>query len=464
MQKRNLSDKILNTQTTSCVNALDFIIKETLINNRPADKTVSYYFKQNKQLGSRDRRFILEVCYSVLRWWKWIENVIPEKPKELLKPNESGQPIVFSDELLLHFFTYLKMITFAALIEKQDLIPEDLIKFWTQKLKLTKFKLDQISHIDDIVKKAQKIISAITEESSPKLSYMSLLPEWISKELPKNANLKDISQIMQKRPPMWLRCQTDKIDELIRELKKVDATAKRHKKLKTSIYVENPKINLYSLDEFQKGLFEVQDAASQMIGIVCNAQPGEWWWDACAGAGGKTLQLAHMMQNKGRIVASDIRAYKLEDLKKRAKRSNLSNINCSEWDGKKLSPRKSGKFDGVLVDAPCTCSGTWRRNPDAKLKIRRDEIQEMAELQLKILSYASDAVKPGGVLIYATCSMFEKENAGVVKKFLSVNSNFTIEPFVNPLSGNMTDGTLDILPWHLNCDAMFVARFRKKDK
>ena len=321
MQTRKLSDKILNSQTNACVKALDFLIKETFINNRPADKVISYYFKQNRQLGSRDRRFILEICYSVLRWWSWLEHVIPKNLRSQLTANPDRKITEFSTETLFPYFIYTRIIFFAGLIENQDLIPFDLTIFWAKKFKISKYKLDQIMHTTDPCRKAAKISSALTEDTSMKFSYNSILPKWLKDEIPPRTNLKELAQIMQKRPPMWLRCQTKDIDALIRSLKKIDMTAKRHKKLKNSIFVENPKINLYQLQEFKKGLFEVQDAASQIIGIVCAPKPGERWWDACAGAGGKTLQLAHIMDNKGRVTASDIRAYKLEDLKKTSKKS-----------------------------------------------------------------------------------------------------------------------------------------------
>ncbi len=167
------------------------------------------------------------------------------------------------------------------------------------------------------------------------------------------------------------------------------------------------------------------------------------------------------MKNKGRIVATDIRAYKLDDLKKRAKRAKRANIECKEWDGKALRSNKRYKYDGVLVDAPCTCSGTWRRNPDARWRLSDSEPDEMSNLQMKILQNAATGVKPNGTLIYATCSVLKKENLDLVKKFLLNNKNFIMEPFINPLTENKTKGYLQVYPWDGNCDAMFVAKFRK---
>jgi 16S rRNA (cytosine967-C5)-methyltransferase len=169
------------------------------------------------------------------------------------------------------------------------------------------------------------------------------------------------------------------------------------------------------------------------------------------------------MQRRGSVIASDIREYKLDDLRKRARRAEFPNIICKEWDGKALRSKQQQKFDGVLVDAPCSCSGTWRRNPDARWTTTVADVNEIAALQLKILCNAAGGVKPGGTLIYATCSVMEIENRDVVEKFIQENKNFELEPFINPLNNGLTCGMLQVYPWDANCDAMFVARLRRNN-
>ena len=124
--------------------------------------------------------------------------------------------------------------------------------------------------------------------------------------------------------------------------------------------------------------------------------------------------------------------------------------------------RDRGKFDGVLVDVPCSCSGTWRRNPDGRWILREEEVKELAELQLSILLNASSGVKPGGVLIYGTCSMFSIENTGVVEAFLAGNGDFELEEFISPLTGEKSPGYVLADMGHNNSDAMFAARLRRK--
>lgn len=162
------------------------------------------------------------------------------------------------------------------------------------------------------------------------------------------------------------------------------------------------------------------------------------------------------------MVASDIREYKLEDLRLRARRAGFPNIMTRAWDGKAPRRRQQGKFDGVLVDAPCSCSGVWRRNPDGRWKMRPGEIAEMAALQREILDAASGGVRPGGVLVYATCSIFEAENQGVVLDFLAGHPDFVLDSFPHPLTGENLSGMMAVLPGMGDCDSMFAARLRRR--
>jgi len=172
--------------------------------------------------------------------------------------------------------------------------------------------------------------------------------------------------------------------------------------------------------------------------------------------------LAELMQRTGKVVAGDIRSYKLEDLKKRARRSAFPNIECRPWDGNKVPPRRSSKFDGILIDAPCSCSGVWRRNPDGRWNTSPEEVREINLVQFKVLENVLNALRPNGVLIYATCSAFEMENAAVIRDFLARHSEFELESFANPLTGELCSGMLQITGAAENCDSMFVARLRKK--
>ncbi|NBW83226.1 RsmB/NOP family class I SAM-dependent RNA methyltransferase, partial [bacterium] len=176
---------------------------------------------------------------------------------------------------------------------------------------------------------------------------------------------------------------------------------------------------VYQTNSFREGLFEVQDWASQQISLAVDAKPGQKIWDACAGGGGKTVALAAALKGKGALYASDIREHKLEEVRRRCLRAGFHNVRTLVWDGKQAPA--FGKeiaiqagFDAVLVDAPCSSSGTWRRNPDARLRIGGEsERKSLWDLQKQLLTNALSLVRPGGRLVYGTCSWCVEENEDV---------------------------------------------------
>lgn len=208
-----------------------------------------------------------------------------------------------------------------------------------------------------------------------------------------------------------------------------------------------------SSELYRSGQLEIQDLASQQIAAALNAQPGDKIWDACAGAGGKTLALAGGMNNKGALVATDLHQYKLDELKRRASRAGAHNVRTFVWNGEEAlrlpaEIARHGGFDKVLVDAPCSSSGTWRRNPDARWRFSASDTAELNELQLRLLSLAAQSVKSGGLLVYATCSWEVAENEGITRRFCE-QSGFRL--LQQDLIGNPASDS----------DTMFVARLQK---
>lgn len=202
----------------------------------------------------------------------------------------------------------------------------------------------------------------------------------------------------------------------------------------------------------QSGWIEVQDLASQRAGEAVPLAPGAHVWDACAGAGGKTLLLAGRLAGKGAVYASDVSRDKIEILKKRTVNAAWQNIRTSVWDGtapRRLPREAEGGFDSVLVDAPCSSSGTWRRNPDAKLRFGPDEGNGLGALQLQLITNAAPAVRPGGALTWATCSWDRAEDEGIVERFVAANPEFTVER--SQLLG----------PPELDSDTLFVSVLRR---
>jgi len=184
--------------------------------------------------------------------------------------------------------------------------------------------------------------------------------------------------------------------------------------------------NVFLTDAFKRGLFEVQDASSQLVAPFLDVKPGQKVVDTCAGAGGKTLHLASLMENKGQIIAMDIYGHKLAELKKRAKRDGAHNIETRTIEGTKSIKKLKGKADRVLIDAPCSGIGVLKRNPDSKWKLNADFLDRIRKTQAEILDKYATMVKPGGKLVYATCSILPSENENQVKAFLKNHTDFRL--------------------------------------
>ena len=220
--------------------------------------------------------------------------------------------------------------------------------------------------------------------------------------------------------------------------------------------------DLFRSPEFHAGEFEVQDVSSQIAGLLCDPNPGETWWDACAGEGGKTLHLSDLMENQGLIWASDRAEWRLKRLKLRAARAKCFNYRAAAWDGGTKLPTKT-KFDGVLVDAPCSGVGTWQRNPHARWTTTAEDVRELAEVQQRLLAHVAPAVKPGGRLLYAVCTLARAETGEVVMAFNAAQPEF--EPM--PLhfgKGSLvpTAATLTLRPQATGGNGMFVAAWRRR--
>jgi 16S rRNA (cytosine967-C5)-methyltransferase len=213
---------------------------------------------------------------------------------------------------------------------------------------------------------------------------------------------------------------------------------------------------------FQSGLIEIQDEGSQLVAAMVGAAPGMRVVDWCAGAGGKTLALAGVMENRGQIVACDVSAPRLDGAVRRLRRAGVHNVERHLVEaGDKWLKRRAGTFDRVLIDAPCTGTGTWRRNPDARLRLKESDLGELLPKQASILDAAQTLVRKGGRLVYATCSLLEEENEAQVTSFLLRHADFAVVPLVRawpldhppPNSGDF----LSLTPASHGTDGFFTA-------
>ena len=404
----------------------------------PADRVLSDFYRNHRNCGSRDRNQINSAVFALLRYWGFLREIMPQAVREKV---ESGKIQLQSRDIFA-------MLLFALVT---DNAPVETTRELAAIAEVPEVLIDS----SDPIERAEKASEIFGERR--KFCYASLTPDF--KDLvPQDWDYGSYCQRLGKRPPLWIRAASPSaLSQITHELTSANLEFYQHGEL--SFAITSGKVNLQQLETFQNGLFEVQDLASQCVGSVCAPKAGERWYDACAGAGGKTLHLAALMSGKGVIHAGDIRPAAIEALKKRARRAGWSNISAKVHDGKVWKGRHA--YDGVLVDAPCSGSGVWRRNPGMQWTLSRKNIEEYASRQLEILENNAPAVKTGGVLIYATCSIFELENESVAKKFMERNPEFVPENIIHPLSGTTGCGAMRSGNGYADCDELFAFKMRK---
>ncbi|MEZ4975198.1 MAG: RsmB/NOP family class I SAM-dependent RNA methyltransferase [Flavobacteriaceae bacterium] len=349
--------------------------------NEYADKVIQGLLKRDKRWGSRDRAFIAETTYDIVRWKRLYAEIAEVK-----------QP--FDRDKLWRMF--------AVWATMRGIRLPDWKYFEDTPTRKIKGRFDELSKIR---------------------KFRESIPDWLDAlgetELGAETWTKELASLNQ-QADVILRVNTLKISKELLQAKLFDQNIESEfiKGYPQALKLKE-RHNVFLTEEFKNGLFEVQDASSQLVAEFLGAQPGMRVVDACAGAGGKALHLANLMENKGQIIALDLYENKLAELKRRAKRNGAHNIETRVIDSTKTIKKLYDKADRVLLDAPCSGLGILRRNPDAKWKLQPEFIENIKQTQQEILQQYSKMVKPGGQLVYATCSILPSENQAQVDKFLT---------------------------------------------
>ena len=404
-------------------------LRAVFTDHQAADRFLQRVFRTDRRIGGRDRRLYSELIFGVFRWFG------------PLRKYNSGPAFLLAG---------------AAAAERID---DPVFGLFLQNSGLEESAASELLKPESPLDRLNAFLRLAGDSPA---SWAECLPEWCFSHLdftPDEAFFRS----QQTRSPLWLRIRRPGDWSAVADsLRQNGIEAMSHERL-GACRIPGGKVNLDSLEICRQGRVEVQDLSSQCIGLACAPEPGQRWWDACAGGGGKTLQLASLMSGSGLIYASDVRERKLPEIKRRAALAKFTNIRTNPWDGTRL-PVAENSCDGVLVDAPCSGSGRWRRNPESRWILSEAKVAELAALQRKILDSASKAVKPGGVLVYATCSLLCDENRLNAEQFLVTHPDFGPEDFTHPLTGGKTPvpGQVQILPADGDCDAAFIARFRRK--
>lgn len=283
------------------------------------------------------------------------------------------------------------------------------------------------------------------------------VPEWLRGEMELPAGY---LRQLQREPALWIRAKIGAAGEVARTLGGCEQPV-----LPVSFSVPadlaalryRGTADLHKAPGFLSGAFEIQDLSSQLVGHACAPQPGETWWDACAGEGGKALHLSDLMRNRGLIWTTDRSLRRLSVLRRRAARAGMFNYRAAVWTGSGPAPFRT-RCDGVLVDAPCSGVGTWQRNPHARWTVSIDDVRELAAVQAGLLARAALSVKPGGRLVYSVCTLTRSETAAVADGFEKAHPSF--EPAPLPIAAPAAS-RMAMLPQDLDANAMFVAAWRR---
>ncbi len=265
--------------------------------------------------------------------------------------------------------------------------------------------------------------------------------------------------------PLEIRVNTLKIsrDELIETFEKKGIKVHKCRYADKGIIIENP-VEIDKSDEYKNGFFSIQSESSMLAGQVLNPKEGSFLIDMCAAPGGKSLNAAEIMNNKGKIISRDVYKGKLTLIEKEAKRLGIGIIEAEEYDATKLDVTLTEKADYIIVDVPCTGLGIIRRKPEIKYKNTADDVKDICEIQYKILENASKYLKPQGELIYSTCTTERKENIELVNEFLDKNKGFELADISDNVDGYFTtakNGYIEIYP-HVHCmDGFFIAKIKR---
>ena len=425
-----LSEKILTRQRQLVTTMTEKLTPYVIEKGHPADRVLARFFKDHRELGSRDRRFLSACFFSYFRWLGWTRPLGLDTLKTITLSVVLDQTEIHP--ALLTAKNDWEPLGGKTLDEKLAAIREWFPEFQT--LEPAEPGLDAFSQV---LEKSDLIF--------PNIGKSVVLPE----------NSDEIFyETLQTRPPTWLRLRND---DFRKALTDAEIPFEKHPLIPGAVSIPAGR-SLGALGS--SGQFEVQDIASQAVGVVAAPAVGSDWWDACAGAGGKALQLADAMGRDGKVFATDVRPEALANCKKRARTDGVRNVRLQEHDLAKDEPFTK-EFDGVLIDAPCSGWGTWSRNPDARWRTDPRDPAQKRNLQLRMLNNAAQCVKSGGVLVYAVCTFTTEETTEVLEGFLKEHENFVLDPFDHPLTGEPTDGSIQIWPWDGPGDGMFIARLRR---
>jgi 16S rRNA (cytosine967-C5)-methyltransferase len=429
------------------------LLQSVRTSDKPADALADSFFRSHKYLGSHDRRFVAESTYGTLRHLRMCEALL------LKALTAYADDMILEDGYLFLIVAYLLCVDCRTPLGVEDVGPA---------LKSGKLK----RNLPAILQSFASLDVPDPPDQVERIGVKYSFPDWMVRRFVDQygaAEAERLCESLNEQAPIAMRVNTLKttVEECQEFLKREGVETKRTKLSPLGLVVSK-RLNVFQLQAFRDGLFEVQDEGSQLLPFLLDPKPTAKVLDACAGAGGKTLEIAALMKNRGEIVATDVHSGRLEELRRRARRAGVSNVRIRQiGDVAELADRYLDYFDVVVIDAPCSGVGTIRRNPGMKWDVTEESVKEISEKQLHILTVSAPLVKPGGIVAYATCTLFREENEDVVIKFIAGHSDFSLD--IPPLDSSKFDlrpflegGFVKLSPHRDGTDGFFIAVLRRR--
>ncbi len=413
--------------------------------------------------SKKDRALLQAVVYGVLRWRARLDWIIAHFSATPL--NRIDPKVMNILRLGLFQIIYLDRIPVSAAVNTSVEMAKSVTKPFV------------VRFVNGLLRNAAKKYQRVTypdanQEPLLALAVQKSFPHWIVKRWLNRFGFENTGQLcdaVNTIPPITIRCNTLKTDRktLLKLVEKDVELSENTTYSPDGISLFNPKRSIGKIKAFENGMFQVQDEAAQLVTLLLQPQPGETVLDACAGLGGKTGHIAQMMENQGMLIAMDNNEKKLSRLMSEMHRLEISMVKTRIHDLSVPPDDKSiGKFDRILLDAPCSGLGVLRRNPDAKWHTKEQDLVRQSRRQALFLDNLARLIKPKGILVYCVCSMEPEENESVIIEFLNTHPNFAIETNRTKLPATarslFTDnGYLKTFPHFHNMDGFFAVRMKR---
>jgi 16S rRNA (cytosine967-C5)-methyltransferase len=410
------------------------IVRAVIDSKVRLEGAIAHALQSHREPSWTERKIIGRSLAALLRWWGWIEP--------------------------LHLVQVEEQLTLGLLLDCPEIEP--VCRVWNKKLGDSPERMMSVGDAPNWTGRADGL-KRWTGGRPVNADPWILFPAWLRDQLPmppgeESAKVRKLAFLfsLQTRWPLWLGVRGTAEKPIWNQLREEGKKPWVHRRLVTAAKFE-PDTDLRAIRASHEGKIAIQDLSSQAVGVVCDPDSGDRWWDVVGGSGLHALHLGALMKNKGTVISTTENEKQKRGTTLQLRKSPFRNIAVKLWDGRRL-PAKAGSFDGVLLDAPCSDIGHWRRHPELRWTVRKEDLPALAAQQRQLLDLAATAVRPGGVLVYTVATVTVAETTDVINGFLKTHPEFRLDPFPHPLEESTTSGMLQLWPHLHDSEARFIAR------